>query len=400
LRYGCETNIFESSGIARDDCEKLNTGKKGQTCGVVVGLAVEITKQTLGIETRKKLLYLDQSFFSAASKERRHDWVDDAIARITELLDLQLLAIPYSSSHIAEADLYKQRDALVTFIQRLSRAHHFEPYYRLEETQILKAFQAFLADKPAQYVKEERDVISTSVHDWDGQYSVSVFTAESGFDRKRAFKQRSVDALLDALDDWSNSSKTFEQDMELEFHDAAQIFVHEYAKQTARLYCWDFAALIDSPIVAGVGEGLFFVVRTLKADPRSIGAFFASQHFREIPSQQLSARLYSTFKERLRKKAIRLPASREEREQKYSGLMFDVEHASTYAPYCDAFFTDKAMADLMNDDRVAVENLYGCKVFSAASREEFFKWLSDLRANMTPEHADGLSWAYARYRKP
>jgi hypothetical protein len=72
---------------------------------------VEITKQMLGIETRKKLLYLDQSFFSAASKERRHDWVDDAIARITELLDLQLLAIPYSSSHIAETDLYKQRDA-------------------------------------------------------------------------------------------------------------------------------------------------------------------------------------------------------------------------------------------------------------------------------------------------
>src|ERR1035438_5223739 len=118
---------------------------------------MEVTKQMLGTETRKKLLYLDQSFFSLASKARRPDWVDGAIARITELLDLQLLAIPYSSSHIAEADLYRQRDALVTFIQRLSRAHHFEPYYRLEETQILKAFQAFLADKPAQYVKEERD---------------------------------------------------------------------------------------------------------------------------------------------------------------------------------------------------------------------------------------------------
>jgi hypothetical protein len=192
---------------------------------------VEITKQTLGIETRKKILYLDQSFFSAASKERRHDWVDDAISRITELLDLQLLATPYSSIHIAEADLYRQRDVLVAFIQRFSRAHNFGPYYRVEETQILKAFQAFLAGKPAQYVKKERDVISSTVHDWDRQYSVSVFTAESGFDRKRAFKQRSVDALLDALDDWSNNSNTFEQDMELEFHDAARIFVDEYAKK-------------------------------------------------------------------------------------------------------------------------------------------------------------------------
>ena len=361
---------------------------------------MEITKQMLGIETRKQLLYLDQSFFSAASKARRHDWVDDAITRITELLDLQLLAIPYSSSHIAEADLYKQRDVLVTFIQRLSRSHHFLPYYSVEETQTQKAFQAFLADKPTLYVREERDVISPSVHDWDGQYSVSVFTAESDFDRKRTFKQLSVDALLDALDDWSNSSKTFEQDMELEFHDAIKLFVDEYTKKTARLYCGVFAALIDSPIVASVGEGLFFVVKTLKVDPQSIGAFFASQHFREIPSQHLSARLYSTFKERLRKRAILLPASREDRETKYSGLMFDVQHASTYAPYCDAFFTDKAMADLMNDDRVAVEKTYGCEVFSASTRETFFKWLDEIKASMPPEHADALKWAYARYRNP
>jgi len=40
----------------------------------------------------------------------------------------------------------------------------------------------------------------------------------------------------------------------------------------------------------------------------------------------------------------------------------------------------------MNDDRVAVEKIYGCKVFSAASREEFFKWLSDLKANKIPEN--------------
>jgi hypothetical protein len=329
------------------------------------GSAMEIARKMIGIETLKKILYLDQSFFSLASKERRPDWVDDALGRITELLDLQVLAIPYSHTHIAEADLYKKRDALVAYIQRLSRGRQFEPYYCVEETQILKAFQAFLACKPAQYAKEERDVISASVHDWDEQYSVSVFTAESGFDRKRAFKQSSVDALLDALDDWSNSNNTFEQNMELEFHDAAQIFVDEYAKRAARLNCGDLAALIDSPIVADIVERLVIVVMDLKADLRSIGAFFASQHFREIPSQQLSARLFSAFKQRLRKKAsdginrpaVFLPASIEKRKEKYSGLMFDVQHASTYAPYCDAFFADKAMADLMNDDRVAVEKI-------------------------------------------
>jgi hypothetical protein len=69
-------------------------------------------------------------------------------------------------------------------------------------------------------------------------------------------------------------------------------------------------------------------------------------------------------------------------------------------PRCDAFFTDNAWADLMNDDRVAVKKDYGCRVFSATTREKLFKWLDEIKASMTPEHEDGLMWAYARYRKP
>jgi hypothetical protein len=54
----------------------------------------------------------------------------------------------------------------------------------------------------------------------------------------------------------------------------------------------------------------------------------------------------------------------------------------------------------MNDDRVAVKKDYGCRVFSATTREKLFKWLDEIKASMTPEHEDGLMWAYARYRKP
>jgi hypothetical protein len=97
---------------------------------------------------------------------------------------LQLLAVPYSSTHVAEADLIKERDTLISFIQKFSRSHQFKPYYGIEEIQISKAFQAFLAGRPAKYVKEERDAICPSVHDWDRDYSVSVFTAEFGYQQK------------------------------------------------------------------------------------------------------------------------------------------------------------------------------------------------------------------------
>ena len=73
---------------------------------------------------------------------------DNGVAR------LQLVAVPYSSTHEAEADFYTRRDDLVRFIQRVSRGHHFEAYYLIEETQILKAFQAYLANEPSAYIKE------------------------------------------------------------------------------------------------------------------------------------------------------------------------------------------------------------------------------------------------------
>ena len=115
---------------------------------------MQVTKQMLGIQTRKSILYLDQHVFSLAAREKHDKWVDDSMERITELLDLQLLAVPYSSIHIAEADLHKGRDHLVRFIKRSARGHSFKPSYRIEQTQIFKAFQAFLTNKPAQYVKE------------------------------------------------------------------------------------------------------------------------------------------------------------------------------------------------------------------------------------------------------
>jgi len=351
----------------------------------------------LGIQTRKSILYLDQHFFSSAYRGNGPQW-DAAMRRIGELLDLQLVAVPYSSTHEAEADFYTRRDDLMKFIQRVARGHHFEAYYRVEETQILKAFQAYLANAPATYRKEERDALPSSVHDWDGDYSVSVFRAASDVDRKRQFKERAIDELVNTLSNWAASKNTFEHDMELELEDAGRIWMEQYAKKTGRLWAGDFSALVDSPISASVVEDMVYVLSAKKMEgnvARVIPAFFQSKHFAEVPSQQLSARLFSAFKKRVREGAYPNP---EKAREKLSGFLFDVQHAATYVPYCDAFFTDRFMASLLNDRDVAVEQTFACKVFSASRWREFFSWLDDVKSRMTAGHADGLNWAYPQYR--
>jgi hypothetical protein len=359
--------------------------------------SVRVTKEMLGIQTRKSILYLDHNFFSSVYRGNGPQW-NTAMQRITELLDLQLVAVPYSSTHEAEADFYTRRDDLVKFIQRVARGHHFEACYRVEETQILKAFQAYLANEPTTYIKQERDALLSSVHDWDGDYSVSVFRAAFGVDRKRQFKERAIDELVNTLSNWAASKNTFEQDMELELRDAGRILMEDYAKKTGRLWAGDFSALVDSPISASVVEAMVYVLSVKKMEgdaARVIPAFFQSKHFAEVPSQQLSARLFSTFKKRVREGAYPNP---DKAREKLSGFLFDVQHASTYVPYCDAFFTDRFMADLSNDKNVDAEQTFGCTVFSVSKTAEFFGWLEDVKSRMTADHADGLTWAYPKYR--
>ncbi len=200
---------------------------------------MQITKQMLGVQTRKSVLYLDHNFFSSVFRDNDSRW-QTAMNRITDLLDLQLLAVPYSSTHEAEADFYGRRDDLVKFIQRVSRGHHFEPYYRVEETQIVKAFQAYLANAPSSYIKEEHDALPSRVHDWDGDFSISVFRAASGVERKQEFKQRAVEELVRTLSTWASSQNSFEQDMALELCDSARILMEQYGKKTGRLWFGDF----------------------------------------------------------------------------------------------------------------------------------------------------------------
>ena len=361
---------------------------------------MRVTNEMLGIETRKRILYLDQNFWSMAfrSNPKNSKW-NSAMQRIEGLLELQLLAVPYSSTHENETHLWTGRSGdLLNFITTTARGHKFEPYYQIERVQILKAFQSYLDNAPAQFSRDEREALAGSVHEWDGPFSVSVHAQvpPTEVKRKGGFKKQAIDELEKTLSNWKLSTNTFAQDLTLEFSDCARILVDNYAKKASRLLAGDFSALVDAPINAEIVGDMIYILKIKGcADLTSIGGFFNSKHFAEVPSLQLSARLFSAFKKRVREGMY--PDPRKARED-YEGFLFDVQHASTYVPYSDAFFTDKLMADLLRDKNVAAEKTFGCRVFSAAHWPEFFRWLDQIEASMTAEHSDGLGWAYPKYR--
>lgn len=349
-------------------------------------------------ETRKKILYLDQFFFSNAFKDRDARFAV-AAQRIRSISALQLLAVPFSSIHEDETHQWrgydgKNKEDLMEFIKATSRGHEFEPSYDVEQTQIVRAFQGYLQGKPPAFELEQQDAIPSDIHEWDDYFRIDVGRYINDIELMRDLKRQGVEMLVDAFPAWRQSTNTFEQDVALELREAARNYLGAYMKYVARIATGDYAALTDSPIMAMVVQTL---LQCLPEDSipeeslKKIGAFFQSEHFSGIPYQWLSVRVFATLKDMVKRGSY---PNREAAIQRLGGFFQDMKHVSIYGPYCDAFVMDQAMAALVADPRIALERRFGVKVFSLNNWDDFLAWLDALEGGMSQEHRAGLAAAY------
>lgn len=349
-------------------------------------------------EVRKKVVYLDQFFFSSAFRAREQRFVE-AAQRIRDLSSLQLLVVPFSSIHEDETHQWrgyggKNKDDLMEFIKATSRGHEFEPAYDVERTQIVRAFQAFLKDHSPEFVLEERDAIEGSIHEWDDYFRIDVGRYIGDIELLRDLKRQSTEQLVGIFEGWRQSTNTFEQDVELELRAAAKGYLDSYFAYAARVAGGDFNALFDSPIMSTIVQSMLycFAEDTPPEDRlKQVARFFVSEHFANVPYQWFSARMFSSLKDMVKRGAY---ANRENALQRLSGFFQDVKHIATYAPYCDAFVMDQPMAALVSNPQVGLEKRYPVKVFSLNNWDDFLSWLDTLKAGMSEEHKAGLSAAY------
>ncbi len=347
---------------------------------------------------RKKVLYLDQFFLSNAFKERDVRF-RSAAQLIEEKAKRQLLLTPYSSTHEDETYQWrgyagKSRDDLMEFIKAASGGHEFKPKYKIETDQIAKAFSAFLEGRPADYAAEENEAFRRNPHRWEDYFRIDVPGYFKDIELVRKIKGEITQGLLDAFDSWRVASTTFDEDLAIEFREAANIYIKAHLTRVDRLSKGDFSAVIDSPIVSTVVEDLqsFFsseVPLTVRA--MRVSEFFQSQHFRNVPYQRISCYFFALLKGMVKRGAYK---NREKAERKISGLTHDLEHVAAYAPYCDAFVMDQAMAEIMSSPTLNLQGIYNVKIFSLNNWDEMLSWLQDLDREITVEHRDGLRSAY------
>ncbi|RWP38532.1 MAG: hypothetical protein EOR04_25980 [Mesorhizobium sp.] len=343
---------------------------------------------------KKKVLYLDQFFFSHAVRGNEAQFVE-AAKRITELTAWQLLVVPYSSVHEEETHQWAEHDGLLKFIKNTARGYEFAPAYEVEQTQLNRAFDAWLTDGPGAYAPERRDAFHDDLDVWDGYFRIDVGEYRGDIDLIRRLKAEAIDGLVDLFPGWRESTATFEQNVRLEHDAAAKGYLQAFGTYMTRMAKGDYDALLDSPIMATVVRSLThrFPREEREGRIKRVIEFLASDHFANTPYHDIQARMYGTLKAMVKAGAY---TNRDRSIQRLSGFYYDVKHISTYAPYCDGFLMDNPMAEIVNRSTVDLAGRYGAKVFCRNNWDEFLDWLDELRSGLTAEHRAGLAVAYPR----
>lgn len=345
-------------------------------------------------EIRKKVIYLDQFFFSSSLRgnDPRFKVAAESVKRMCRL---QLLVAPYSSVHEDETHQWRDHEeSLMEFIKATSRGAEFEKDYNVERKQVLKAWEAFLKEQPPEYIFEDRDAIQGALNKWDDYFRVDVGGYMRDIELKRRLKEEAVEELVKVLDQWQVSTQTFNEAVALEIHDAGRQYVNTYLTMIKSYAEGDFGAAINSPMVAKVMEHMMHWLPEDQPLPERVLRcidFFQSPHFAQVPHKWLSSHMFATMREMVKHGTF---SKREDARRPLKGMFGDIKHISLYAPYCDAIVIDKFMADLVSRPTVDLQKRYGVKVFSLSSWDALLEWLDTLEAEMTEEHKAGVAAAY------
>lgn len=258
----------------------------------------------------------------------------------------------------------------------------------------MQGFKAWLEGMGPDYVPEQKEALTSEVHNWDNYMFVDIRRPLGDGNELRERKEQSTQALVAIFDDWRQSQSTFEQDVAAELASIAKVYRDSYANYVARVGSGDIEAMFTAPIFSIVIERMRHYLpenMDVMEQLRKCAEFFTTPNFSSLPYQYVHSRACALLKHNVKNGAY---ANRDRAIEAVGGFFYDLDHIAHYAPYCDAIAMDRPMAGMMSDPRIDLEARFGVKVFSLSNLDEFHAWLDEIEASMSDEHREALHAAY------
>jgi hypothetical protein len=344
------------------------------------------------------------------TKQFREGRVDAFWRTLYEKLDhlskLHLIVCPDSRVHEEESLIHPQFEAMRRTYEQLSHGVTFQDSDVIERFQVVLQALQWLeggGDKSPELARDR--VVQGNLNAWLDPLSVSIrsrVTAEM-IEALRAYRDETYEGTQQLFEKWRQEKETqFATWFEREIEAYGQSVLRVYGERVRWLA--EVHDGVREPSIEDIQHPPAVVLVTMiQSDFEQKGLapeealrrtceYLRSPTLRNVPTLRIHAMLWA---------AIARKAAAGQRRPPSRGTVNDVKVISTVLPYCDAVFLDNEMRGYLQEEPLRSNLRYGKRVFSQNSREEFLKYLDDLRQQAPGSHIALVNEVYGReWTKP
>ncbi len=346
------------------------------------------------LEIKKKIIYLDQNFFSSLIKDGDKSFISLIVQKLQDLSSKQLIICPYSDLHDFESHLIPNGSELFKAIKLMSRGKRFYLSSQIKERQILNAYISFLNKSSNIYNLQLYEAIEPGVHDWtpswliDTNFTLTNFKSPSIIrEEKNLFATNFIEALPKFHETRISLIELFNK--EVKAH--AKYLIQNYLRVKNSV---DIDEILSS-------EELKIISAMMHLDDehqddaskiQQILVFLTSSYFKNIPYIHIASGLWAAKIKEVSDGP--LPSNFEKQKKLMRGFSNDIEHMSVFAPYCDAMLTETTLRKYLNRWHSEPSSLYKFKAYSVDNKDHLINYLDSIENDITQEMKEELEIAY------
>lgn len=355
-------------------------------------------------QVNKTVIYLDQFVFSTIFKMKagspapigKESLYEDLEPLLRRVVLLQQAILPHSDIHSSETIVFQEAKGLRSAYEALGGDVSLKDTYDVEAKQVFAYATAFRDNSEPALTFEPAEILDTDWNEWLRDMRITLNTDYAVFAAGiRRERDHGFAALKSVFESWAKEKPSFakllERELRLGAHKrsalskvmiriqgaSGEVDFDELLNASMEPIWREFRLLID-----------FFRKDRLEASEADavarIGEFWDWGRFREMPFNRISAYLFAALGRRVvmgQRKFTR-------------GIMNDIRAIAAYAPYVDAMFIDREMAELLNEEPLKSDLVYRAQIFSYANAEAFLEYLRTLEASTSSEVREFASRIY------
>jgi len=365
----------------------------------------------------KKVIYIDQfaisnmmKFLNPSVKSHMKVKTDNfwgkLFGQLNNLCKLQLIICPDSDMHETESLLAPYYKPLKRIYELFSHGISFQSHETIKFFQIIGQFNVWTGDTE-KYDLNVQDIVSKKINVWQDRFNITINrdNPQSLIEEIRTNRDKVDSYVRDIFKKWQKEeSQDFDFWYKAERRAEAETLIKLYQKDLERILKMSFGLIPFEPDAFFPGfanKTIYAIKNRLKRQGiseekdinKKLSEFLYSETFEDAAYIKIASMLYAAMTRRAAHQGRKKPPGR--------GFFNDVKVISTLLPYCDAMFIDNECRTLLLEKPLCDDINYGTKVFSLKNKEEFLKYLEQIKYSAPEEHMKAVEEVYgSNWAKP